>query len=179
MDIVWVISNQRLYWACFLNMFCLWSRPVGPVHLDRWCSTSTCSFAFYSSCRQVGPFFAFMLYVPVTSRFVMLYKYLCLVISNLWTIFWYTTCVCSFSLYVVGSSGETYLWCCNKEWVISTFLHFLCIYWQHTVCLFISVLFFTLLYNSKLYSQRTIWSIATQSKEVFMFKRGVFLCSHL
>lgn len=36
---------------------------------------------------------------------------------------------------------------------------------------------FTLLYHSKLYSQRTIWSTTTQSKEVFMFKK-VRLCVH-
>lgn len=32
---------------------------------------------------------------------------------------------------------------------------------------------FTLLYHSKLYSQRTIWSTTAQSKEVFMYKRCV------
>lgn len=36
------------------------------------------------------------------------------------------------------------------------------------------VLLFTLLYHSKLYSQRTIWSSTTQTKEVFMFKK--FVC---
>ena len=107
--------------------------------------------------------------------FCCLSTYVDLVISNLWTIFDTLHIFCSFSFYVVGSSGETYHWCCNKEWVISEFLHFLCIYWQHTVCLFISFLFFlfTLLYRSKLYSQRTIWSTTAQSKEVFMFKRCV------
>lgn len=43
--------------------------------------------------------------------------------------------------------------------------------------MFIYILFgfilFTLLYRSKLYSQRTIWSTTAQSKEVFMFKRCV------
>lgn len=37
--------KQRLYLTLF-SCFCLWSRPAGPVHLDRWCSTSTCSNAF-------------------------------------------------------------------------------------------------------------------------------------
>lgn len=57
-------------------------------------------------------------------------------------LFWYTTYFCSVSFYVVGSSGQTYHWCCIKEWVISEFLRFLCIYWQHTVCLFITFLVF-------------------------------------
>lgn len=38
--------KQRLYLTLFSWCFCLWSCPVGPVHLDRWCSTSTCSNAF-------------------------------------------------------------------------------------------------------------------------------------
>lgn len=62
-----------------------------------------------------------------------------LVNSNLWTII---DTLHMFVAYVVASPRETCHWCCNTEWVISDFLHFLCIYWQHTVCLFISFLFF-------------------------------------
>lgn len=36
------LSNQRLYLTLFSWYFCLRSHPFGPVHLDRWCSTSTC-----------------------------------------------------------------------------------------------------------------------------------------
>lgn len=95
-------------------------------------------------------------------------------------LFWFTTYIffCNFSVYVVGSSGETCHWCCNKQWVISEFLHFLCIYWQHTVCLFISFCFFVCSCSHHCitvnYTQRNIWSTTTQSKEVFMFLRCDF-----
>lgn len=92
---------------------------------------------------------------------------------------WYTTYFCSVSLYVVGSSGQTYHWCCIKEWVISEFLHFLCIYWHHTVCLFITFVLFAPHYCTTVsYTLRTIWSTTAQFKEVFMFKTCV-VCSHL
>lgn len=106
--------------------------------------------------------------------------YVDLVISNLWTIFWYTTYFCSFSFYVVGSSGETYHWCCNKEWVISEFLHFLCIYWQHTVCLFISFLFYCSHYCTTVsYTLRELFGHPQLRLKKYLCLKSLFVCSRL
>lgn len=94
--------------------------------------------------------------------------------------FWYTTYFCSFSFYVVGSSGETYHWCCNKEWVISEFLRFLCIYWQHTVCLFISFLFYCSHYCTTVsYILRELFGHSQLSLKKYLCLKVVFVCSRL
>lgn len=89
----------------------------------------------------------------------------------------------SFSFYVVGSSGETYHWCCNREWVISEFLHFLCIYCQHTVCLFISF-FLCFVFCSHHcitvnYTLRELFGQTQHSLKKYLCSKGVFVCSHL
>lgn len=103
---------------------------------------------------------------------------ICHIVSTYWSFliyepFFFVTLhiFCSFFFYTVGSSVETYLWCCN--WMSHQWVFTYSVYIWTAYCMFIYILFdflFTELYHHTCNSQRicSIWSAKTQSEEVFM-----------
>lgn len=150
------LSNQRLYLILFFIMF------LSSVPSIRTCTSWQMVLYLYLLSKIVKlVIFTFCFVCTGYIRiYVVLNAYVDLVTSNLWTIFWYTTYFHSFSYYVVVSSGETYHWCCNVSCVyIDSILQCLFITWFFFffwfVFRFIIIFLVTLLWYSKLYSQRT------------------------
>lgn len=75
------ISNQRLYLHCFHDIFVFGPTQSGRTKDSFILTDGALPLPAHLLSRIVSNvklvFFAFVLYVPVTSRFVMLYKYLC------------------------------------------------------------------------------------------------------
>lgn len=146
----------KAYMDIVIMIFYCRSYTVGPAHLDRWCSTSTLLsrmvplrlVSLWSLCVCTG-------YIKVGYVVkVLMLSWLLLIYEPLFSVLHIIV-----ALPKCGRFFRGILSLVLQYRVISRFLHFLCIFCHHTV-MFIYILFsfFTLLYNSKLYSQRTLGS---------------------
>lgn len=150
-----IVQSEAIFDIVFHYVF-----VFGPIQSDLYILTDgTLPLPAFKNSQISHFYLLFCMYRLHQNLLCCLNAYVDLVTSNLWTIFWYTTYFHSFSYYVVVSSGETYHWCCNVSCVyIDSILQCLFITCFFSFFgLFLDLLLFlvTLLYHSKLYSQRT------------------------